>query len=108
MNKNGRLPQLWLIVSLMLLVSMGDVSTVSAVGVSEQNDTVAAGTDKSATTDATSAASSEYGPFPLEWTAQPPLGMITGDYYRVEERFRQGHQCGDGGTADAEGTAHHR
>lgn len=27
----------------------------------------------------------------LEWSVQPELGLIKGDYYRVEERFRQGH-----------------
>lgn len=27
----------------------------------------------------------------LEWTAQPKLGLIKGDYYKIEERFRQGH-----------------
>ncbi len=27
----------------------------------------------------------------LEWTAQPKLGITKGDYYAVEERFRQGH-----------------
>ncbi len=27
----------------------------------------------------------------LEWSIQPELGIIKGDYYKVEERFRQGH-----------------
>lgn len=27
----------------------------------------------------------------LEWSIQPQLGIIKGDYYRIEERFRQGH-----------------
>lgn len=27
----------------------------------------------------------------LEWSIQPKLGIVKGDYYRVEERFRQGH-----------------
>lgn len=27
----------------------------------------------------------------LEWDAQPTLGIIKGDYYKVEEHFRQGH-----------------
>ncbi|MDI9219263.1 MULTISPECIES: FMN-binding protein [Clostridium] len=27
----------------------------------------------------------------LEWDAQPTLGLIKGDYYKIEERFRQGH-----------------
>ena len=30
-------------------------------------------------------------PEELEWSIQPALGIIKGDYYRVEERFRQGH-----------------
>lgn len=29
--------------------------------------------------------------FDLEWTVQPKLGIIKGDYYKIEERFRQGH-----------------
>src|SRR5690606_12990105 len=29
--------------------------------------------------------------FDLEWTVQPTLGTIKGDYHRIEERFRQGH-----------------
>lgn len=27
----------------------------------------------------------------LDWSVQPKLGIIKGDYYRTEERFRQGH-----------------
>ncbi|MGL5380565.1 FMN-binding protein [Clostridium sp.] len=27
----------------------------------------------------------------LEWDAQPQLGLIKGQYYKLEERFRQGH-----------------
>lgn len=27
----------------------------------------------------------------LDWSAQPKLGLIKGDYYKTEERFRQGH-----------------
>lgn len=27
----------------------------------------------------------------LSWSVQPTLGLIKGDYYRTEERFRQGH-----------------
>jgi len=27
----------------------------------------------------------------LDWSIQPKLGIIKGDYYRIEERFRQGH-----------------
>lgn len=27
----------------------------------------------------------------LDWSVQPTLGLIKGDYYKVEERFRQGH-----------------
>lgn len=27
----------------------------------------------------------------LEWDAQPTLGIVKGDYYKEEERFRQGH-----------------
>lgn len=41
--------------------------------------------------DATSQASQEVTETELEWDIQPDLGIIKGDYYRVEERFRQGH-----------------
>lgn len=42
--------------------------------------------------DATTAASAtEFEVTKLEWDAQPTLGLIKGDYYRAEERFRQGH-----------------
>ncbi|WP_242620467.1 FMN-binding protein [Senegalia massiliensis] len=41
--------------------------------------------------DATSQASQEVTEIELEWDIQPDLGIIKGDYYRVEERFRQGH-----------------
>ena len=34
---------------------------------------------------------SEQEIFPLDWSVQPSLGLIKGDYYRIEERFRQGH-----------------
>lgn len=27
----------------------------------------------------------------LDWSIQPKLGLIKGDYYKIEERFRQGH-----------------
>lgn len=29
--------------------------------------------------------------FELDWDIQPKLGIIKGDYYKIEERFRQGH-----------------
>lgn len=29
--------------------------------------------------------------FDLEWSIQPKLGITKGDYYKIEERFRQGH-----------------
>ena len=25
------------------------------------------------------------------WTVQPKEGVVKGDYYKIEERFRQGH-----------------
>lgn len=43
-------------------------------------------------TDAVAAASEAVGEVTdLEWSAQPELGLVKGDYYRIEERFRQGH-----------------
>ncbi|MGL4344656.1 MAG: hypothetical protein ACRCTE_05635 [Cellulosilyticaceae bacterium] len=45
-----------------------------------------------AQTDADTAASAaEYTMTELEWSAQPQLGLIKGDYYKQEELFRQGH-----------------
>lgn len=42
--------------------------------------------------DATTQASESAGNVTdLEWDAQPTLGLIKGDYYKIEERFRQGH-----------------
>lgn len=35
--------------------------------------------------------SSETEAFELSWSVQPKPGLIKGDYYRAEERFRQGH-----------------
>lgn len=43
-------------------------------------------------TDSTTSASQEPVEMTeLDWTAQPKLGIIKGDYYKTEERFRQGH-----------------
>lgn len=42
-------------------------------------------------TDASTQASAVPEVTNLEWDAQPQLGIIKGDYYLVEERFRQGH-----------------
>ena len=42
--------------------------------------------------DANTTASTEvYEVSKLDWDAQPQLGLIKGDYYKTEERFRQGH-----------------
>lgn len=41
--------------------------------------------------DATTQASATPEVTNLEWDAQPTLGLVKGDYYKVEERFRQGH-----------------
>lgn len=42
-------------------------------------------------TDATTQASEIPAVTDLEWDAQPQLGLIKGQYYKLEERFRQGH-----------------
>lgn len=74
-----------LTVAMMLAVgcSQGEVAEKEEVKI-QQTD---------ATTDATTAASEagEYEMTELEWSAQPQLGLIKGDYYRQEEVFRQGH-----------------
>lgn len=41
--------------------------------------------------DAVTAASEQVELIDLDWDARPELGIVKGDYYRVEERFRQGH-----------------
>ena len=42
--------------------------------------------------DANTTASTEaYEVSKLDWDAQPQLGLIKGDYFKAEERFRQGH-----------------
>lgn len=43
--------------------------------------------------DATSVATenANYEMTTLDWSAQPPTGLIKGEYYYTEERFRQGH-----------------
>lgn len=51
-------------------------------------------TSTPAPSDANAAASANAAPIEvtkLDWSAQPPLELIKGDYYKVEERFRQGH-----------------
>ena len=47
--------------------------------------------DEQAKVDANTQASVAEKAIDLEWDAQPTLGIIKGDYYKVEERFRQGH-----------------
>lgn len=39
----------------------------------------------------TQASAEQFEVIDLEWDAQPKLGIIKGDYYKAEERFRQGH-----------------
>ncbi|GEK90978.1 FMN-binding protein [Alkalibacterium kapii] len=50
---------------------------------------------KDETVDATTEATTE-GAYirntELEWSAQPELGLVKGDYYSTKERFRQGHE----------------
>lgn len=50
-----------------------------------------AGIDISKYEKASTNSGSNEAEFSLEWDAQPQLGIIKGDYYKVEERFRQGH-----------------
>lgn len=48
--------------------------------------------EEQAKVDTTTQASAEqFEVIDLEWDAQPKLGIIKGDYYKAEERFRQGH-----------------
>lgn len=47
--------------------------------------------DEQAKVDANAQASVAEKAIDLEWDAQPTLGIIKGDYYKAEERFRQGH-----------------
>lgn len=78
------------------LVLLSALMAFSMMGCSSTNDAAQAetsNTEASANqTDTTSGASAgQYEMTDLEWSAQPKLGLIKGDYYRVEERFRQGH-----------------
>ena len=44
-----------------------------------------------ATTQATEEAPASAKATKLDWSIQPKLGITKGDYYKIEERFRQGH-----------------
>ncbi len=44
-----------------------------------------------ATTQATQEAPASAPVTKLDWSVQPKLGITKGDYYKIEERFRQGH-----------------
>lgn len=70
-----------------LLVLAGLVFSLTACGAAETQTTEApaeVGTPAPAVT-------TEVEQAELEWDIQPPLGIIKGDYYAIEERFRQGH-----------------
>ncbi|GEN56149.1 hypothetical protein GCM10012290_06970 [Halolactibacillus alkaliphilus] len=75
--------------SLMLLLSACGTANDAQV---EDTETDAVETEDNGA-DATSVATenANYEMTTLDWSAQPPTGLIKGDYYYTEERFRQGH-----------------
>ncbi|MGL4773482.1 MAG: FMN-binding protein [Clostridium sp.] len=67
-----------------LLLTLAMVMSLSLIGCGEKKEQEKA--------DANTAASAGYiRETDLEWSAQPELGIIKGDYFKEEERFRQGH-----------------
>ncbi len=68
-----------------LLVLAGLVFNLTACGTAEKQNTEAP-----VSTPAPEI-STEVEQAELEWDIQPPLGIVKGDYYSTEERFRQGH-----------------
>lgn len=68
-----------------ILVLAGLVFNLTACGTAEKQNTEAP-----VNTPATEI-STEVEQAELEWDIQPPLGIVKGDYYSIEERFRQGH-----------------
>lgn len=68
-----------------LLVLAGLVFNLTACGTAEKQNTEAP-----VSTPAPEI-STEVEQAELEWDIQPPLGIVKGDYYSIEERFRQGH-----------------
>ncbi len=61
-----------------------------AASSSETSDAVTSATEEPAASEP-GTAETETAPFDLEWSVQPTLGLVKGDYYHIEERFRQGH-----------------
>lgn len=76
----------------MLAATMMVVAIASAVGCAAQKVEEVPQVKAEESADAVAGASAaEYEVTDLEWSAQPQLGIIKGDYYKQEERFRQGH-----------------
>lgn len=61
------------------------------VGCAQKQPVTATPEKADATTEATKEGETSAKVTDLQWTIQPKLGIIKGDYYKVEERFRQGH-----------------
>ena len=74
--------------ALKLLMLAGLVISLSACGAAEAQKPAEEEAKASAPVQESTAESTENE---LEWDIQPPLGIVKGDYYAIEERFRQGH-----------------
>lgn len=82
-----------IISALMVSAMVGTMTACATSATADENKTTEVA-DKSTTTkdsDATTQASETPEVSDLEWDAQPTLGLVKGDYYKIEERFRQGH-----------------
>ncbi|WP_197274741.1 hypothetical protein [Halolactibacillus sp. JCM 19043] len=82
--------------SFMMVLAFSALLLLSACGTESDSNAQAEEpeTDKEDTTADTTSAATENGEYEmttLDWSAQPPSGLIKGSYYYTEERFRQGH-----------------
>ncbi|MGL4736201.1 MAG: hypothetical protein ACRCW2_01990 [Cellulosilyticaceae bacterium] len=79
------------IASMMTTVILSVGCTSNEKGTQEAGNAPKTEASTEASTDAVAAASETPAVTDLDWDAQPQLGIIKGDYYKIEERFRQGH-----------------
>lgn len=83
--KKSKLAKSLIIAGLVLTMvgcSQKEVDTVKETETTTQVD---------ATSEATKTGEDGVTKTDLEWSIQPKLGITKGDYYKIEERFRQGH-----------------
>lgn len=68
-----------------VVMSITTVIMMSLIGCAEEK------VEEVAPDVSTQASAAEVTETELEWKAQPELGIVKGDYFKEEERFRQGH-----------------